>query len=240
MILQSLLIERILIVAIGQVWPIFYLSIFAYKLLKRKKSRSTITLSTFFLLLANAYLFAIFSILSINSPFYYAFYIICWYFLIFSHCFLILFSWLLLHIEESISFKKYNIFMVLYGLSVTYVFWIGIFYDGILYDASTGWRPVFSLPFAIVNWLFIIVFLVIPEIIMSFTLLKIFKGSSVIIRIKLFLLTTFIEYLVISLIVLYNTLYDNQWYRSIHIFINLPLGMFGAYFIYRSFGRDID
>lgn len=239
MLFQNLLIERIIKVSLAQTWPIFFFLIFAYKLLKRAKNRSTITLSTFFFMLATAYLFPIFSILSINSPFYYAFYITSWFFLTFSQGFLILFSWLLLNIENSISFKKYFLFIALYGVIATFICWIGIFH-GIQYDMSTGWRPAFSWPFAIINWIYIIFFLVIPEIFMSFTLLKIFKGSKIVIRIKLFLLSTYIEYFVTCLLVLYNTLLDNQIYHLIHVFIAFPLTILGAYFIYRSFGKNID
>lgn len=240
MIFQSLLTDRIIIVAVGQTWPIIYLSIFAYKLLKRAKNRSTITISSLFLMIATAYLFAIFSILSINSPFSYAFYIISWYLLMLSHSFFILFIWLLLHIEESMSFIKYYIFLLIYGGIVSYVFWIGIFSDGIQYDISTGWRPVFSLPFAIINWMYVIFILVIPEIIMAIKLLKIFKGVEIVIRIKQFLVSSFLEYVVIILLILYNTLPNNHEYHSIILFINLPLSMLAAYFIYRSFGKKIE
>lgn len=240
MIFQNLLLERIIIVAIGQSWPIIYLSIFAYKLLKRTKNRSTITLSTFFLLLASAYLFAFFSIFAINTPFSYSLYIITWYLYMFSHYFFILFTWLLLHIEESVSLKKYHMFMVLYGIIMAIIIWIGIFNGGIRYDETTSWRPLFSWSFAIINWLYITFFLVLPELLMSFKLVKIFKGSKVVIRIKLFLVSSFLEYVLISLVVLYNMLPDNHGYRSIHIYIGLPLGMLAAYFIYRSFGKNIE
>ena len=240
MMFQSLLIDRIIIVSLGQTWPIIYLSIFAYKLLKRAKNRSTITISSLFLMMATAYSFAIFSILLINSPFSYAFYITSWYLLMLSHCLLILFSLLLLNIKESISYIKYHLFLLIYGGIVSYVFWIGIFCAGIQYDISTGWRPVFSLPFAITNWMYVIFILVIPEIIIAFKLLKLFKGVKIVIRIKLFLVSSFLEFVVMILLILYNTLPDNHVYRSIHIFIGPPLGLLAAYFIYRSFGKKIE
>lgn len=75
---------------------------------------------------------------------------------------------------------------------------------------------------------------------MSLNLVKVFKVSKVVLRIKLFLISSFLEFTVISLVVLYNTLPDNNIYHSIHIIINLPLGMLAAYLIYRSFGRKIE
>ncbi len=240
MIFESILIERIIIVAITQTWPPIYLSIFTYKLLKRAKNRSTITLSTFFLMIATAYLIAFFSMLLINSPFAYSFYITSWYFFMYSHSFIILFSLLLLQIEENISYMKFFMFIVLNGLILASVCCICIYYNGIQYDMSTGWRPLFSLPFAIINWIYVIFFLVIPEFIMGFKLLKIFDGAKIVIRIKLFLLSTLLEYAVIILVILYNTLPDNHAYRSIHVFIGPVLGTLAAYFIYRSFGKKIE
>jgi len=240
MIFQSALTERIIIVAISQTWPIIYNSLFAYKLLKRAKNRSTITISSLFLMMATALTFAIFSIITVNSPFSYAFYVTSWYLLMLSNCFLVLFSWLLLHIGESISFIKYLIFIVLLSIIVSYVIWIGILYNGIHYNISTGWRPVFSLPFAISNLIYLIFILVIPEVIIAFKLLKNFKGVKIAIRIKLFLISSFAEYILMILLVIYNTLPENNPYRLIHLFIAAPLGLFAAYFIYRSFGKKID
>ncbi len=55
MLLQGILTQRIIIVLIFQVWPIFYLSYLAYKLLKRAKNRATYTLSSVFLFIAFTY-----------------------------------------------------------------------------------------------------------------------------------------------------------------------------------------
>jgi len=231
---------RIILVSIGQGWPIIYLSIFAYILLHRRKNRSTRTLSAFFLMLASAYAFAFFSIFAINTPFAYPLYLITWYLYMFSHFLFILFTWLLLHIKERIALKKYFILIISYGILITWIIWIAFFNDGILYDETTGWRPLFSLQFAIINWIYIFFFLLMPQIIMSLNLVKVFKVSKVVLRIKLFLISSFLEFTVISLVVLYNTLPDNNIYHSIHIIINLPLGMLAAYLIYRSFGRKIE
>lgn len=208
--------------------------------MKRAKNRSTVTLSTFFISLTLAYLFAFFSIFAIDTPFAYVLYIVVWYLYLISHSIFLLFAWLLLHVEESIPIEKYVIFFVIYIIIINTIIWIGIFYNGVQYDMSIGWRPLFSWTFAIVNWIYMYGFLIIPELFLSFRLVRIFKGSKVVIRIKLFLFSAFIEYMLISLVVLYNLLFDNHVYRSIHIFINLPLGMVAAYFIYRSFGKKIE
>jgi hypothetical protein len=240
MIFLNLFQQRIILVSIGQSWPIIYLSLFAYMLLKRAKNRSTITLSTFFSMLASAYFFAFISIFTVNTPFAYSIYMITWFLLLYSHFFFILFAWLLIQIKEHVALKKYIIFMVFYGILITGIIWVAIFNHGIQYDETTGWTPIFSAQFAIINWMFIGFLFVLPEFIMAFRLVKIFKGSKVVIRIKLFLISSFLEFAVISLIVLYNASIFSQDYRPIHFYINLPLGMIAAYCIYRSFGKRID
>ena len=90
MLFQDALTQRIIVVLIVQIWPIFYGSYFAFKLLKRAKTRATFSLSSFFILLSLAYLLAAFSIFFLNTPFAYFFYILGMYFFVFSHCFFVL------------------------------------------------------------------------------------------------------------------------------------------------------
>lgn len=238
MILQSLLTERIIYAIIGQAWPIIYLSIYAFKLLKRTKNRSTISLSMIFILNASGYLFAFFSIFTINTPMSFIFYLIAWYLILFSHAFFIIFSWILLHIDIKLSIKKICVFAGIYCLIVGFIIWIAIF--TIKYDVNTEWRPVFSWLFAIINWMYIFIFLMIPELAMSFKLVKIFQGSNITIRIKLFLISSILEYIVISLLILYNTLDISPEIRSVITIFNIPLSMIAAYCIYRSFFKYID
>ncbi|GAH09911.1 unnamed protein product [marine sediment metagenome] len=63
MLLQEALNQRIILVLIAQIWPIFYCSYFAYKLLKRAKNRATYTLSSIFILLSLSFFLASLSIL---------------------------------------------------------------------------------------------------------------------------------------------------------------------------------
>jgi len=241
LLLQSALTERIIIVSLFQIWPIMYFSFFAYKLLKRAKNRSTATLSFLFIFAALAFFLGFVSIFLANTPFAYLCYIIAFYSLVFAHSFIVIFSWLLVKIDEKISYKKYFLWILIYGILSTYVFWVGIFFEGIRYDSGTGWIPVFSVSFFFISYSYITIFLIVPEIILAVKLINLFEGKLLKRRIKLFILSMFSELAIVLLIILYNTWINNNLvFKVIYILITQPVGTLAAYFIYRSFGKGLE
>lgn len=240
MLIQSALTERIFIVSIFQIWPIIYDSFFAYKLLKRAKNRSTATLSYFFIFSALTFFLAIISIILANTPFAYICYIIAFFIFVFAQSFVVIFSWLIVNLDEKLSYKKYYLGILIYGIISTYVFWIGIFLKGIRYDSGTGWVPVFSWLFLFISWSYVTIFLIVPEIILAVKLKNIFEGVPLERRIKLFILSVFLNFANVLLIVLYNTWINNAVFKVIYIFVVPPVGMLAAYFIYKSFGKVLE
>ena len=239
MLVQSALTERIILVSVFQIWPIIYDSFFAYKLLKRAKNRSTATLSCLFIFSALSFFLASISIFLANTPFAYLCYVIAFYSFIFAHSFIIIFGWLIVNLDKKLSYKYY-LGILIYGIISTYIFWIGIFFEGIRYDSGTGWIPVFSWLFLFVSWSYVIIFLIVPEIILAVKLLNIFEGVPLKRRIKLFILSVFLEFAVVLLIILYNTWINNAVFRAINLFVVPPLSMLAAYFIYKSFGKGLE
>ena len=240
MLLQSALTERIIIVSIFQIWPIIYDSFFAYKLLKRAKRRSTATLSCVFSFNALALFLGFVSILLANSLFAYLCYLIACYTFIFAQSFVVIFSWLMVKVDEKLSYKKYFLGILIYGIVSTYVFWIGIFLEGIRYDSGTGWIPIFSGLFFFVSLSYITIFLIVPEIILAVKLINIFEGVLLKRRIKLFVISMFSQFAIVILIALYNTYIDNAVFKVIYLFIVPPLGILTAFFIYKSFGKGLE
>jgi len=240
LLIQSALTERIFIVSIFQIWPIIYDSFFAYKLLKRAKNRSTATLSYFFIFSALTFFLAIISIILANTPFAYICYIIAFFIFVFAQSFVVIFSWLIVNLDEKLSYKKYYLGILIYGIISTYVFWIGIFLKGIRYDSGTGWVPVFSWLFLFISWSYVTIFLIVPEIILAVKLKNIFEGVPLERRIKLFILSVFLNFANVLLIVLYNTWINNAVFKVIYIFVVPPVGMLAAYFIYKSFGKVLE
>jgi hypothetical protein len=216
--LQSALTERIIIVSIFQIWPIIYDSFFAYKLLKRAKNRSTATLSCLFIFKALGLFLASFSIILANTPLAYLCYVIGFFTFIFAHSFIIIFSWLIVNLDKKLS-SKYYFGILIYGILSTYAFWVGIFFEGIRYDSSTGWIPVFSLLFLSVSWSYVIIFLIVPEIFLAVKLINIFEGIPLKRRIKLFIISIFLEFAIVLSLVMYNTGITNSVFKVINLII---------------------
>jgi len=240
LLLQSALTDRIILVSIFQIWPIIYDSFFAYKILNRAKNRSTATLSCLFIFTALAYFLTSASIFLTNTPFAYLCYIIGFFAFIFAHSFIIIFSWLIANLDKKLS-SKYYLGILIYGILSTYVFLVGIFFEGILYDSSTGWIPIFSWLFLFISYSYIIIFLIVPEIILAVKLINLFEGVLLKRRIKLFIISIFLELTIVLLLVLYNTWINNTpIFKVIYLFIMPPLGILAAFFIYKSFGKALE
>ncbi len=240
MLLQNIFTQRIIFVLIIQIWPIFYCSYFAYKLLKRAKNRSTYTLSSFFILFALTDVIANLSILTLYTPIAYFFYIVAMYFFFFDHCFFIIFSWVLVKLDEKSPNWKFWLTIILYGIISTYVFWIGFFFNGIIYDSTTNWVPTFSWFFLIFSWAFLVAFLIIPQIYFSFKLLKIFEGVTLKHRINLFIICTFVELVVVFVFFLYRVLIDNPFFGTFYMSLAIIVSPIAAFLIYKSFVKDLE
>ncbi len=202
--------------------------------MKRKRTRLTRTLSYFFLLNAIAFLLPFLSLLFLFNPVAYALYITAFYLFVFSHSFLIVFS---MNINELIPLKKQRAWVLFYGSISTYVFFIGFFFNGIRYDASTSWIPVFSNIFFIINWVFVTFVFVFPEGILAYKLIKELKGKEAKKRIRKLVISTYLEFLLIYLIILYNSLVDNIFFKNFIAIADFAIGFCAALLIYLSIGK---
>ncbi|MBY9014651.1 MAG: hypothetical protein KGD68_03070 [Candidatus Lokiarchaeota archaeon] len=240
MLLQSIFTQRIIIILLVQVWPILLSSYLAYKILKRAKNRSTFILSSFFILISSAYFFATLSAFLLNTSLAYLFYIVGIYFFFFSHCFLTIFSWVLVKLADKSSFWKSCVIIILYGVISTYIFWIGFYFNGIMYDSSTNWIPTYSWFFLIFSWAILLIFLITPQIYFSFKLLKIFEGVILKQRINRFIISVFLEFIMVFSVFLYNTWVESQIYRTFYILVLPITSNIAAFLIYKSFGKELE
>ncbi len=240
MLLQGVLTQRIIIVLILQVWPIFYGSYFTYRLLKRARNRSTYTLGTIFIMTSLTYSLVGLSLVFVNTPVAYFFYIFGIFFFFFNHCFFIIFSWVLVKLDEKAPYWKFHLIIVLYGFISSFILFIGYYANGLVYDSSTNWIPTFSWFFLIIGWTFLLVFLVIPQIYYIVKLLKIFEGVTLKRRINLFIISIVLEFTMLFAWFLYNTWIDNIIYRTIYLFTFPLLGTIAALLLFKSFGKELD
>ena len=240
MLLQNALTQRIILVLIFQIWPIFYLFFLVYKLLKRARNRSTCTLSSAFILIASAYSLSSISILFVYTPYAYFLYLIAMYFFIFGNSLFILFSWVLLKLGKKTPRWIYSLSILLYGFFSSYVIFVGYFLQGILYDSSTEWIPNYSWFFLVFSCFFLLIFLIIPQIYLSSKLIKVFEGVVLKKRINMFIISVFFEYSLVYGLFLYNTWVENEIYRITYIFIFPAIATIAAYLIYRGFGKELE
>ena len=241
MIFQEALIQRIIIISIFQTWPIFYQLFLAYKLLNRVKNPLSYMLGSYFIFNAIAFIFPFPSIIFINTPLAYCFMFLTWFFIIFSQGFLVIFSWELKSLSKPLRFKKIIPWIGLNLIFTSYVIWAGVLFQGIKYDASTFWIPTFSWEFAITSWIVLSLYLVLPQSIFAFKLLKSFQGEIIKKRILKYLISVILEYFLTFMLILYNTWTDNQIFRLIYLFIiSFPLGILAAYLIYKSLIKELD
>ena len=240
MLLQSVLTQRIILVLIFQLWPIFFLSYLAYRLLRRARNRATFSLSSVFIFYAFAFFLISLSVFFIYTPIAYFLYLFGMYFFFLGNSFFVIFSWVMLKLEQNPSYMVYHLWVTFYVVLSSYIIFIGYFFEGIRYDSSTQWIPTYSWVFFAISWILLLIFVVIPQISLSIKLLEVFEGKVLKKRIYLFLITVFFEFSMVFALFLYNAWIDNQIYRTIYIFIFPPLGSIGAYLIYRSFVRELD
>jgi hypothetical protein len=239
LILQSFLIDRIIAFSVSQIWPLIYCPYFAYKLLKRAKTRSTIILSSFFINLSVVFIIALFSIFFIGTPYSKVLYTISFYLYMLNQGLLILTIWIMTQLTKKIESRSIIIFISFYLILATYVWWIGFPFGGINYGPNTSWRPEFSWPFFWVSIFYVTCFLIIPELYLTKILLREFKGLPIENRIRMFIFGVFLFFLQNYFLLIYNTWTENLIYHSIHLIFAVVLTGGSAYLVYRGFGRSL-
>ena len=240
MLFQDILLNRIIAFAITQIWPLIFFPLFAYKLLKRSRNRSVVILSISFINYALVFLIAFFSILFIETPFSKILYSISLYIFFFNNGFYFLISWLMSRLALKTKKKSILLIITSYLILASYVFWIGFPYEGIIYDASTGWRPVYSWLFFWVSVFYVTIFLIVPQLFIAKKLSRDFKGLPVANRVNQLTIGVFLNFMHIYFLLLYNTLVEISLYQVIHIFIALPLNLTSAYLVYLGLVKALE
>ena len=240
MLFEGVSIERLIVFAITQIWPIFYFPYFARKLLKRAVNRSTITLSIFFINFALVFIIALVALLFIETPISIILYSISLYLFMFNQGLLILTSWFMTRLTKKSNRRSIFLIITFYVVIASYVFWIGFPFEGIIYDSSTGWRPIFSLLFFWSAFFYVTFALIIPELFLARKILGEFKGLPIKNRVKMFILGSILNFFNIYILIFYNSWPENLIIRTILPFIGLILNIIPAYLAYRGIGRVLE
>jgi len=240
LLFQNEFIFRVIIVSIVQIWPIFYMTYFAYKILKRARNRSTYTLSAYFITTAFTYFIATISLFLINTPFSYIVYMTSMYFFVFSHSFLINFSWLLVRLDEKSSYNKLYLRITLYAILSLYIIIFGVLFNGITINEGTGWIPDYSWAFLGISWTYFLIFLILPQIYLSFKILKEYEGIVLKKRLNRFIISVFLMLYLAMSFFLFHAWAENIIFRTFHTIQGLVFGLSAGYLVYKGFGKDLD
>ena len=243
MLFQNEFTIRLILVSIFQIWPIFYGSYFSYKLLKRAKNRSTYILSAYFATTALTYFLATLSTFLVATPFLdftYITYVASIYVFVFSYSFIINFSLVLTKLDEKSCNTKFFLRVILYAILSLFVLFIAFLFNGITLNASSGWTPHYSWFFLGFSWIYFLIFLIIPQLYLSFKILKLYEGVVLKKRLNLFIISVFLILLLAVFMFLYNTWTENVIFRMFYILIMPEIGVIAAYLVYRGFGKELD
>ena len=237
---QNEFVVRLIAASVLQIWPIFYMSYFAYKLLNRAKNRSTYMLSGYFITSSLAYFLATISIFLSNTPFAYIIYVISIYVFVFSFCFLINFSWLLTRLDEKSCRTIFFLRIIFFAILSLYVLLFAIPFSGITLNASTGWVPIYSWFFLGINLTYFLLFLILPQIYLSFKILKEYKGIYLKKRLNRFIISVILMLYLAVCLFLYHAWTENMIFKTFHTIQGLIFGISAAYLVYKGFGKELD
>ena len=212
---------------------ILYL-ILAYKVLKRKRSRPSITLSTFYVIMGSGLILNIIYLLAtVNEVeiILYLLYFSSSYLMIFSFIFIIIFMNIMLKVD--FTNKKYFLIVFFYALGCIL---IHFFPGGITF--TENWTPVYSWKFFILAYTYITFSVVAPTILYSIWLSRKFIDRDLKRKLKMFLIG-----ITELIFMLYGTILFNTWQEPVFKYIYSIVGLFiiisSGLLIYYGIGKSL-
>ncbi len=235
MVLMQLDLTRFIQVYIVQgIVGIIYL-IIAYKILKRDTKRLNVILSLFYILGATGvFLNWIYAPLT-DEPTVFILNFLTNYCFFLAPIFLVVFELILLKSEKMFTRQKQLLVIIIYGV----IMFCSIFIpNGVTINASTDWKPVWSLPFFIYVIIFFSLLGLLPTFHYGFAVYKKFENEELkkkwkyyligIIGLAAFTIGTFFS----------NTLNDPT-FRVMWAFVALPLIIISPILIYLGVGKQL-
>jgi len=231
---------RGLVIFLPQLFMALMFLYLAYKLLKRNKHRPTITFSLFYLVVAfglifNAILLLVRTFNPENIILIYILYFLTSYPLIFSFIFLLTFIISILKLETTFTVKTQILIVLIYGIINVFVY---LFPGGIFLEESLGWRPVYSWIFSIFLYIFFTFSIVIPTLIYSSRLMRMFVAKDLKRRLRLFIFGIYGMYITFYGAILYNT-WQEPFYQTLWSILAFILMVTSAFFIYYGIGQNL-
>ena len=231
-------VRTALILTLQPILGSFFLYL-AYKVLKRRTTRVSLTLSAFYIIngvatMINAILIPLKSnqTILIHNILYY----INAFLVLYGFIFILIFIHNLLKVKSIFSFKKYLWIILIYAASSIIV--LTIIPNSIFIDESTNWIPVYSWLFLVVIYVYFTIIITIPIIIFSMRLYKKFEDKGLKGKLRRFIMGILGMLLVFYGVTLYNTwhvfLFRTIW-SVLVVLITIP----SSFLIFYGIGHNI-
>ena len=181
MLFQIDLSRIFLVFVIDMMMAIFFLGLGLSILRRRRKSRLNATFSGFYIsialgLLVNAAYVVVNEIVR-SEPLALLLNYISSFLIFYGPVFMLATNRILIHSEAAYRLKSELKLLLIYAVALGFMA-IFYFFDGIEFNASTNWRPVWSLPYLVYLILVVSAFTIIPTIGSSFKILTVMKDKK--------------------------------------------------------------
>jgi len=237
MVLCQMDLARFLTVYIVQLGMGIIYIIFGLIILKRGTKRLNQIFSTFYLLSASGTIVNVVYVSFTINPLVKILHFITYYLFCFAILYLLVFTLIVLKSEKVFTVKKHNLMAVIYGgllLGLAPIGW----YGGITIDASTDWRPVWSLAFLLYALIVISVCAIIPTLYYSIQVYKKFE-DEIIKKKWLFYILAIIGYFAILYLTSISNYLNNPSFRLFTSITGLTL-FATAFLLYYGVGKEIE
>ncbi|TFG14955.1 MAG: hypothetical protein EU535_02510 [Promethearchaeota archaeon] len=204
-------------------------------ILKRDTKRLNQLFATFYLLSASATIInVIYVSLTITLVVKYL-HILTFYLFCFAIVYLLIFNLILLKSEKVFPIKKHNLIALIYGILL---FGIVFIPKGVTIDASTDWRPVWSLPFLLYALVVLTCCATVPTTYYSLQVYKKLESEELKKR-WAYNIVAILGYFAILYLTSISNYLNNPTFRLITSIAGLTLFV-TAYLLYYSVGRQIE
>lgn len=211
-------------------------TILGFKILKRNRKRSSISLFAFYSLISVGLVMNIIFILTIltNDPLIISIaYNVASYFIIFPFVFILIFINVILKMEENFTLRKIIIIIIIYGILCWTLYLIP---GGITFIPN--WVPVYSLPFFIYLLIVFTGYLTIPTIFYSLRLYTLFKARNLKSKLRLFLVGVYLMLAVVYGAIYFNTTSD-PIFKTVWSIFAFFMEIIAGLLVYYGIGKDL-
>ena len=214
---------------------IFFM-ILAYKILKRDTKRLNLIFSCFYISIAiGLFINIIYVPLTVEAIVLVLYYITI-FFILLGPIFLVVAELIILKSEKIINSTKQLFIILMYAIALSFMILIP---DGVTINPSTGWRPVWSVPYFIYTVAVLTAGGIIPSLFFAYKIYKEFEDEKLKKKWGYFLIGLYgLTFLLYGTLVS-NTLND-QTFRTIWAIISLFLITVPPYLVYYGVGKELE